>query len=346
MRYNRIMDKATPSSPPGSRWLLLTHQLPPHPAYRRVKVWRRLQSIGAIAIKRSVYVLPYSDDALEDFLWTAKEIEAGKGEALVCEARMLLGATDGQLRAQFDAAREADYAALVEEGKGAMKLAARRRPSQQDLQSAETVVRRLLKRCAEVTAIDFFGAGGRQTAESLIAELDARVRALTTRPGPLVEARPKPAKQTYDGKTWVTRHGVKIDRVASAWLIRRFIDANARFRFVDPLAYQHAPGELRFDMAAAEFTHRGDRCSFEVLLVEMDIADSALAAIGEIIHDLDLKDNKFCRPETEGVRQLIAGLVLATDDDGERIRQAGALFDNLYRSFREGLPAARARKGS
>lgn len=116
--------------PPGSRWLLLTHQLRPHPAYLRVKVWRRLQSIGAVAIKRSVYVPPYSADALEDFLRTVKEIEAGEGEARVCEAQMLPGATDGQLRAQFDAAREADYAALVEEGKGAKKLVAKRRPSQ------------------------------------------------------------------------------------------------------------------------------------------------------------------------------------------------------------------------
>ncbi len=340
------MERSDPTLPPGSRWLLLTHQLPPHPAYLRVKIWRRLQSIGAVAIKKSVYVLPYSDDALEDLLWTAKEIEAGKGEALVCEARMLQGATDGQLRAQFDAVREADYAALVEEGKGAKRLVAKRRPSQQDLQSAEAAVKRLRKRFAEVAAIDFFGAGGRQTAESLIAELDARIRALTTLSAPLVEVRRKPTQETFDGRTWVTRRGVKIDRVASAWLIRRFIDAKATFRFVDPLAYQHAPGELRFDMASAEFTHRGDRCSFEVLLVEMDIADPALAAIGEIIHDLDLKDGKFGRPETEGVRQLIAGLVLAADDDEERIRQAGALFDNLYRSFREGLPTARAKKGS
>ncbi len=340
------MDKPDPTPPAGSRWLLLTHQLPPHPAYLRVKVWRRLQSIGAVAIKKSVYVLPYSDDALEDFLWTAKEIEAGKGEALVCEARMLQGATDGRLRAQFDAAREADYTALVEEGKGAKKLVAKRRPSQPGLQAAEAAVKRLRKRCAEIAAIDFFGAGGRQTAESFISELDARIRALTTAPAAVVEARRKPARESFDGRTWVTRRGVKIDRVASAWLIRRFIDAKARFRFVDPSAYQHAPGELRFDMAAAEFTHRGDRCSFEVLLEEMSLADPALATIGELIHDLDLKDSKFGRPETEGVRQLIAGLVLATDDDDERIRQAGALFDNLYRSFREGLPVARARKGS
>ena len=340
------MEAPDPTLPLGSRWLLLTHQLPPHPAYLRVKIWRRLQSVGAVAIKKSVYVLPYSDDALEDFLWTAKEIEAGKGEALVCEARMLLGATDGQLRAQFDAAREADYVTLVEEGKGAKKLVAKRRPSQQDLQSAEATVKRLRKRCAEVAAIDFFGAGGRQTAESLIGELDARIRALTMPLGPLAEVRRKPTRQTFDGRTWVTRRGVKIDRVASAWLIRRFIDAKARFRFVNPGVCQHAPGELRFDMAAAEFTHRGDRCSFEVLLEEMKLTDPALAAIGEIIHDLDLKDSKFGRPESEGVRQLIAGLVLATDDDEERIRQAGELFDHLYRSFHEGLPGARARKRS
>ena len=109
------------------RWLLLTHQLPPHPAYQRVKIWRRLQLVGAVAVKKSVYALPYSDDAREDFLWTAKEVEAGGGEALVCEARLLQGTTDEQLRALFDAAREADYAGLIDEARGVQKRLARRR---------------------------------------------------------------------------------------------------------------------------------------------------------------------------------------------------------------------------
>ena len=137
---------------------------------------------------------------------------------------------------------------------------------------------------------------------------------------------------------------MKIDRVACAWLIRRFVDPQATFRFVDPASYKHESGELRFDMADAEFTHRGDRCSFEVLLTEAALKDPPLTAIAEIVHDLDLKDEKFGRTEAEGVRHIMAGLVLASDVDETRIRQAADLFDNLYRSFQQRPVRAAVRK--
>lgn len=327
------------------RWLLLTHLLPAHPAYLRVKVWRRLQAVGAIAVKKSVYALPNSEECLEDFLWTAKEIEAAGGEALVCEARMLQGATDGQLRAQFDAAREADYRAMLEEGQAARKRIAGRRPATKDVQAADASLRRLRRRLTEIVAIDYFAAEGRQTVEALIAEMQERLRILSSPIGAPTQLHRKPSRESLSGRMWVTRKGVKVDRVACAWLIQRFIDPKATFRFVDPGTYAHATGEVRFDMAAAEFTHRGDRCSFEVLLQERGLTDPALVAIGEIIHDLDLKDAKFGRPETEGVRQFIDGLVLASEDDEARIRQASVLFDALYRALgRRPAPVRRGRR--
>jgi hypothetical protein len=328
----------------SARWLLLTHQLPPQPAYQRVKIWRRLQVIGAVAVKKSVYALPYSDEGLEDFLWTAKEVEAGGGEALVCEARLLQGMTDEQLRALFDAAREADYEALIGEATGLQRLLAKRRIVPADLRAAETAVRRLRRRFKDIAEIDFFGANAREAADGLVRDLEARVAGLMAparSPAPEQTAVPR---EKLQGRTWVTRRGVKIDRVACAWLIRRFIDAKAVFRFVDPTDYRHTPGELRFDMASAEFTHRGDRCSFEVLLDEAKLTETALAAIAEIVHDLDLKDDKFGRPETEGVRHVIAGLVLASDDDQARIDQASALFDNLYRSLQQKPTRTRDRR--
>src|SRR5262249_47816283 len=171
--------------------------------------------------------------------------------------------------------------------------------------------------------IDFFAASGREAADSALRELEARIATLTA---PAAGAEPamlaKPVA-SLRGRTWVTRRGVKIDRVACAWLIRRFIDPQATFCFVDPAGYRPDPEHLRFDMSDAEFTHRGDRCSFEVLLGEAGLEDAALAAIAEIVHDLDLKDDKFGRPEAEGVRLIMAGLVLASDDDAGRIRQAG-----------------------
>ena len=338
------MSPSSRSVPAQRRWLLLIHQLPAQPAYQRVKIWRRLQVVGAVAVKKSVYALPLSDDALEDFLWTAKEVEAAGGEVLVCEARLLQGTTDEQLGALFDAARTEDYHALKSEAQDLGRLLGKRRIAAAQITAAAGATRRLRKRFKEIVAIDFFGANGREAADGLLRDVEDRIMALTAPAAPAVgaaglDAAVKPLR----GRTWVTRRGVKIDRIACAWLIKRFIDPKAAFRFVDPALYRRAAGELRFDMADAEFTHRGDRCSFEVLLGEAGLGDPALAAIAEIVHDLDLKDGKFDRPEAEGVRQIVAGLVLTTDDDAARIRQAADMLDNLYRSFQQKPTRASAR---
>ena len=134
-------------------------------------------------------------------------------------------------------------------------------------------------------------------------------------------------------RTWVTRTGIKVDRIASAWLIRRFMDPDARFKFVSGKGYRAAEGELRFDMFQAEFTHEGDKCTFEVLLDLIARKDPALRAIAEIIHDIDLKDNKFGRDEAVGIRTLIDGIALTTPDDLERIARGTEVFNNLYEVF-------------
>jgi len=135
------------------------------------------------------------------------------------------------------------------------------------------------------------------------------------------------------GRVWVTRKGVHVDRIACAWLIRRFIDPGASFKFVLPKGYVPDPNELRFDMYDAEFTHEGDRCSFEVLLTRTGLHDPALAAIAEIVHDIDLKDEKFGREEAPGIKMLINGICTDTHNDDERLIRGAALFDDLYAVF-------------
>ncbi|HVG44561.1 MAG TPA: chromate resistance protein ChrB domain-containing protein, partial [Longimicrobium sp.] len=136
------------------------------------------------------------------------------------------------------------------------------------------------------------------------------------------------------GRTWVTRSGVFVDRIASAWLIRRFVDPEAHFRFIGEAKHRPAPDEVRFDMFEAEFTHEGDRCTFEVLLERLGLHDDgALAAVAEVVHDIDLKDGKFGRPETPGIELLLAGIARAEPDDERRIERGAALFDALYASF-------------
>ena len=137
------------------------------------------------------------------------------------------------------------------------------------------------------------------------------------------------------GRTWVTRTGIHIDRMASAWLIRRFIDPSATFKFVPGKGYRPERGELRFDMFEAEFTHEGDKCTFEVLLDRCGLKDAALRAIGEIIHDIDLKDGKFGRTEVAGIRTLMEGIGAATKDDAQRIARGTEVFNDLYEYFRK-----------
>jgi hypothetical protein len=318
-------------SQPGQRWLLLIHQLPAKPAYFRVKIWRRLQGIGAVAVKSTVYALPANAETQEDFAWLLKEIVEGGGEAMVCEARLIDGLSDSQARALFDTARDEDYETVV---KAARALSAKLEAAatQEEIADVRTQVRRLRKRLTDVAAIDFFGATGRLTAESLIAGLEAQI----VEDKDMVESQPQAARTNLDfkGRTWVTRQGVHVDRIACAWLIRRFIDSDATIRFVPGKAYVPKEGELRFDMFEGEFTHEGDRCSFEVLLARAGLSDPALQAIGEIVHDIDLKDGKFGREEATGIAHLIAGIAMANQEDEQRIVQGGPVFDNLYQYFR------------
>jgi hypothetical protein len=313
------------ASEEGARWLLLIHQLPAKPAYARVKIWRRLKGLGAVTVKNSVYALPANAETQEDFAWLVKEIAELGGEAFVCEAQLVDGLGDGEVQALFDAARDEDYAEIA---------AAARALAAEFGAEVATQVARLRKQLDEIVAIDFFGADGREPAEGLVSGLEAGLQREETVVSPPPES-PATAGGPGElkGRVWVTRQGVQIDRIASAWLIRRFIDAGARFKFVPGTGYAAQSGELRFDMFEGEFTHRGDRCTFEVLLGEAGLDDPALGAIGEIIHDIDLKDGKYGREEAAGIRTLIAGIASSHNDDSQRLERGGAVFDDLYRSF-------------
>lgn len=302
-------------------WLLLVPQLPAKPAYLRVKIWRRLQSLGAAALKNAVHALPLRADTRAAFEALRAEIIAGGGDAVLLEARLAIG-DDSEVRALFDAARDADYDELASDARHLLSCG--------EVSLAD--VARLSTRRAEIGAIDFFSAHGGQAVDDLIAQLDERARqhpdVSRTDPGPAL------AIADLNGRVWVTRRGVHVDRIASAWLIGRFVDPNASFKFVDGHGYAPAPGELRFDMADAEFTHESDRCTFETLVLRAGLsADPALVALSEIIHDLDIATPSFGRPEAAGVGALIAGICAGTTDDEERIARGGAALDGLYAHF-------------
>src|SRR5262247_3908686 len=226
-------------------WLLLIHQLPAKPAYLRVKIWRRLQALGAVAVKNAVHALPASEQGQEDFEWLLKEIQDAGGEALICEARLVDGLSDGHVRELFNAARDADYAEIADEARA---LAARltETPTTESRADLKAQFARLKNRFAQNTAIDFFDANGRQAADGLVRGLEQslaeNIEPNTTEPAP------KSTAPNLIGRVWVTRIGVHVDRIACAWLVRRFIDAGVSFKFVAPKGYIPEPNELRFDM--------------------------------------------------------------------------------------------------
>ena len=312
-------------------WLLLIHQLPPEPAYLRVKVWRQLQSLGAVSLKNSVYALPSREDTREDFQWLLRTIVAGGGEGTVVEARIVDGFTDQELEALFQAARDADYQAIAEEARTIAATLDKSKRGKDPVPEAQTAVRRLRKRLAATFALDFFSASGRETADGLVSALEAR---LTSKP-PVPDSAAPSTAEAFKSRTWVTRQGVHVDRIACAWLIRRFIDAEATFKFVAGKTYAPAPGELRFDMFEAEFTHEGDLCSFEVMLDRFGLRDAALGVIAELVHDIDLKDGKYEREETTGLNHMILGLCMSEREDETRIARGGQLFDYFYDYFRK-----------
>jgi len=251
-----MSNATTEASAQGAPWLLFIHSIPPKPDYFRVKVRRRLQRLGAVALKNSVYVLPNNDESLEDFEWLSREIVAEGGEAMVCVASFIEGISDQGIAAMFEGTEE------------------------------------------------------RRDEETEVAKV------------------PPPK-----GAMWVTREGVKVDRIASAWLIRRFIDPEARFKFVPTRGQRPEAGELRFDMFGGEYTHEGDHCTFETLLARFGLKNPALRRIAELVHDVDCKDDKFGRAEAGGLASMVQGIVAAHPRDEDRIARGSAALDDLYAAF-------------
>ena len=284
---------------------------------------QRLAAAGAVAVKNSVYLLPAGAEALEDLQWIAQEIVAGGGDAHLFEGNFVDGAATEAAIAQFRSARDDDYRGVAESGTSALKRS-RSAASRAEL-AAEYAS--LAKRLEEIKEIDFFDATGRADAEHVLAEMRKRLARDEKE-----ETRMLKGHSELRGKVWVTRPGIKVDRMASAWFVRRFIDPKARFRFVEP-ASGRRDGEIRFDMVGGDFTHEKDRCTFETLVHRIGLPDKGVRAIAEIIHDIDLKEAKFGHPETAGVRAMLEGLVNRCPSDEERVERSLPLFDDLHEAL-------------
>lgn len=309
-----------PRPDPNRSWLLLLFSLPATHKTARVAIWRKLQKSGAIQIKTSTYLLPDTPATYELFQWLAKQVTDYGGDSTLIRAQQIEGLSDAKIVGLFNAARDVDYAALVEAARkvGEPRGARREKATDDELE-------KLRKTFRAIREIDFFDAPKAHVAESQLDRLESATRSKEP-----VTARLQPAR--FQSRTWVTRPRPEIDRVGCAWLIRGFIDRKATFQFAGKP--ESIPGAIPFDYAHGEFSHHGEDCTFETLLARFGIADKALATIGEMVHDADLEDGKFQRPECLGLDRIFKGWAKRGMPDEEILNRGAACFDGLYAFLR------------
>jgi hypothetical protein len=331
------------------RWLVFVHQLPSSPSNLRVRTWRRLQQLGALPIKQAVYVLPDSPGAREDFEWLKTEVNASGGDASVFAATNVDAWSDDALIEEFRRSGQNAYRTLAADVEKVLKRAGTaRRPRGTRAPSIRRLLETFRERLTGIESVDFFGGAGRDRVTALLKQLEERILPAALQAGSS-DASKETDMASYQHRLWVTRPRPGVDRMASAWLIRRFIDPHARFGFAADRNAVHEDA-VPFDMFGVDFSHQGQGCTFETLCSVFGIQEPAVARIATIVHDLDLKDGKFGAPEGSTVSALIDGLQLAHADDEDLLTRGMALFDTLYRGFDHAgrstgpRPVARPRK--
>ncbi len=315
------------------KWLFLVHQVHTANSKERVKVWRAIRKTGAALYRNSVYVLPYGKERLEDLQWVCQQINDSKGEASIFVSSSESGAEDRVIENLFQKARGNDYAAFLVKARQMLRR----------IHSAETRKRlvdrlpgtfqkewkQLREELEEIRKIDFFSNSAQKGAFQIMNEISTR---LSSREKQELSAPIKKySRKDFQKKIWTTREGIHIDRLCSAWLIRRFIDPSARFVF----APEHSlpPKAIPFDVFGVEFGHHGDHCTFETLVKTFGIRDRAISQIAEIIHDIDLKDHKFGRSEASGFDLVIRSLADSVHDDHKLLEIGSSILDGLYQSL-------------
>ena len=303
--------------------LLLLVGVPPAPSSLRVKAWRRLRALGAVPLKRSAYLLPDTPDRYEDFQWLAQEVQREGGDATLVRVQQIENLTDADVLRLFHGPRDADY----------KQLAARYRKLLQSLEKKSGVrservqeeIARLAKDHQRLRAIDFFSApGGAEVRrlEEVVAMRTRRSESPRPRPVPTLDLR------KLQRQRWVTRPRPHVDRVASAWLIRRFIDPDATFVFASP--EQFPKDAIPYDAPGVELSHDGEDCTFETLMKRARIKDRRVARLAELVHEADLRDGKYPHEEARGIDAAIRAFLAASPDDHHVLEQGIALFEGLY----------------
>jgi hypothetical protein len=309
------------------RWLTLLTSLPPTPTRHRVGVWRKLQRMGAVRLRGSAWILPETTETTELFQWLVQEIVSFRGEATLLHVDRVGNMTEEQVTDLFHKARAVEYQATMKECREVLSQLDRYRASHKGsvahLRSRLDGVKRELDR---IQSIDYVEAPIGRRARALWETTAKRLRAAET--GPRAPAGRRRASLPPPGSTWVTRPRPHIDRIASAWLIRRFYDPSAKFAFADTA--DAARKGIPFDVLGAEFGHHGEDCTFETLVKRARLRDRRLVRLAELVHEADLRDGKYPHEEARGLDVAVRALLAASPDDHQVLAQGMTLFEGLY----------------
>ncbi len=316
------------------KWLVLIYTLPPEAGSSRVRIWRKLKRLGAVSFRNSAYLLPFGEERYEIAQWLCQEIQRAEGEATLLKVERIENLSDQEVTDLFQRARNEDYAELIKAGQTWIERL-ENLPTDKTTQEAVALtdeLRPLEKRLAELEEIDYFHAPGRREAEATFRRCRATLREVLGRKESAAMRESKPLKpDAFRGKTWVARPRPHVDRIASAWMIRRFIDPQATFAFASPP--EKVKGAIPFDYPGVEFGHQGEDCTFETLLKRFGLKDRALHVLAEIVHDADLKDAKFGRDEIKGIDVVLKGLATTNPDDQALLTQGMLIFDAMHASI-------------
>ena len=309
------------------RWLTLLTTLPPTPTRHRVGVWRKLQRMGAVRLRGSAWILPETPATTERFQWLVQEIETFRGQATLLRVDRIDNMTEGQVTALFHRARTAEYETVTKRCREVLAQVDRYRASHRGSPAAlRGTLDGLRRELDRIESIDHLKAPAGPRARALWETTAKRLRAVER---PRATGARRRRTLPPRGATWVTRPRPHIDRIASAWLIKRFCDPDAAFEFAD--AADAARKGVPFDVLGAEFGHHGEDCTFETLVKRYGVKDRRVKHLAEIVHEADLHDGKFTRHEAAGVDLAIDGLVEGVPDDHELLERGIAMFDGLYR---------------
>ncbi len=285
-------------------------------------MWRKLRALGAVPLRKSVYLLPPTPDNFERFQWLSQEVQKDGGEATFLSVENVENMKRAEVVRLFQQVRDQDYRALVERYRKLARGLDRKTQARSTSRRNEELTR-LGRELERIREIDFFDAPGYHEAKRLQETIEMRLH-----PGQADTPAADLPMDALKGRRWVTRPRPHVDRIGSAWLIKRFIDPDAEFVFAPSKDFP--PDAIPFDTAGVEFGHQGEDCTFETLVKRLGQRDRRLTHLAEIVHEVDLKDQKFPRDEARGVDLAIRGLLATFKDDQEVLTHGMVLFDGLY----------------